>query len=119
MTAPIKIPNPVKVRGVCFHTEGKAALRYRTPGDAVVLVREPSEPHDPNAIRVLVSDATSPDQGLVNLGYIPKDLSAVWAPLMDSGKLNLRAKLHSIENLGGRIPLIHIYVNKTKFKTFS
>lgn len=41
------------------------------------LVREPQNPHDPNAIRVET-------QGKY-LGYIPKDVAAKLAPLTDNG----------------------------------
>ena len=42
------------------------------------LVREPDNPHDPNAIRVELA-------GLY-LGYVPRDIAKDLAPQMDAGK---------------------------------
>jgi len=44
-----------------------------------ILVREPDNPFDSNAIKVTVS-------GLVFLGYLPREIAAELAPLMDAGK---------------------------------
>ena len=43
------------------------------------LVREPNNPHDPNAIRVELA-------GLY-LGYVPRDIAKDLAPQMDAGKI--------------------------------
>lgn len=42
------------------------------------LVREPDNPHDPNAVRVVFA-------GLF-MGYIPKDIAVIMAPEMDAGR---------------------------------
>lgn len=47
-------------------------------GEAVTLVREPGNPHDPNAIRVTLP----PDR---TIGYIPKSVAATLANDIDSG----------------------------------
>lgn len=41
--------------------------------DVFFLVREPDNPHDPNAIRVATYDG-------VTVGYLPADLAAEWSP---------------------------------------
>jgi hypothetical protein len=43
------------------------------------MVREPNNPHDPNAIRVALF-------GRIFMGYVPKDIAQDLAPLMDSGR---------------------------------
>ena len=43
------------------------------------LVREPDNPHDPNAVRVALF-------GQYYMGYIPKEISAELAPFMDAGR---------------------------------
>ncbi len=48
-------------------------------GEALKLVREPSNPHDRNAIAVEISDGDA-------LGYISRDLAAELAPAMDAGQ---------------------------------
>jgi hypothetical protein len=42
------------------------------------LVREPDNPHDPNAIKVMIAR-------VVFLGYVPREIAAELAPLMDGG----------------------------------
>ncbi len=42
------------------------------------LMREPDNPHDPNAIRVAI--------GPYYMGYIPKQIAKDLAPLIDSGR---------------------------------
>ena len=65
-----------KVAGVTF--EGRqavvASLQY---GEAVVLKREPSNRYDANAIRVERVDGAQ-------IGYLPKELAARIAPVMDA-----------------------------------
>ena len=79
----------IKVAGV-FAIDDKAevlsALKksiWQRGRVAVTLVREPENKHDTNAIRVDVTLAT----GEHKLGYLPKDLAADYAPLMDKGRL--------------------------------
>ena len=42
------------------------------------LVREPENPYDPNAIKVTAA-------GVAFLGYLPREIAAELAPLMDEG----------------------------------
>ena len=53
-------------------------------GDPLLLVREPLNPHDKNAIRV--QSTTSLD-----LGYLRRSLAEILAPLMDTGQVRLAA----------------------------
>lgn len=59
------------------------------PGECLILLREPSNTHDPLAIRVLSSRRRK-------LGYVPADRNEVLARLMDAGK-RLTAALVSKE----------------------
>jgi hypothetical protein len=43
------------------------------------VIREPDNPHDPNAIRVSLF-------GLYNMGYLPRQRAQNLAPLMDAGR---------------------------------
>lgn len=53
------------------------ALLWCEPGERVKLVREPDNPHDPNAIAVKSGDEC--------LGYIARDDAAKLAPYLDAG----------------------------------
>lgn len=48
------------------------------PGDRLNLVREPANPHDPNAVQVWWKNAHM-------LGHLPRSVSRVMAPLLDAG----------------------------------
>jgi hypothetical protein len=69
----------IKLAGVTFKG---AQNNIRTFGckdiGSYALVREPDNPHDPNAIRVALA-------GIVFLGYVPKEIAKELAPLMDQG----------------------------------
>ena len=77
----VKLPMVVKLSGVSF---GNAQENIKTFGSPDIrwfaLVREPDNQHDSNAIRVALF-------GEFFMGYIPKDVAAQLAPLMDSGRL--------------------------------
>jgi len=70
----------IKVKGVTFRD---AQNNIKTFGcediGSYALVREPNNPHDPNAIRVALA-------GIVFLGYVPRDVAKELAPLMDEGR---------------------------------
>ena len=75
------LPITVKLTGVSF---GDAQANIKTYGSPDIrwfaLVREPNNPHDPNAIRVALF-------GEFFMGYIPKDVAIHLAPLMDAGRV--------------------------------
>ena len=63
------------------HVVGLEELEpFLKPGDRLKLVRIPSNPSDPNAIKVLNPDG-------LKLGYVPKQENLILARLMDGGKL--------------------------------
>ncbi|MBI2315664.1 MAG: HIRAN domain-containing protein [Betaproteobacteria bacterium] len=63
--------------GFRYH-EAKAAFAELRPGDRLDLVREPSNPHDPNAVRVEWRGR--------KLGYVPRRENAALAWAMDRGE---------------------------------
>lgn len=60
------------------HYDAKAVWPDMRPGDPLVLVREPANPHDPDAVRV--------DWDGHVLGYLPKSDSADIARQLDRGQ---------------------------------
>ena len=70
-------PITTRLAGVT-HGDAQANIKkYGGPGIGHYdLVREPNNPHDPNAIRVALF-------GQIFMGYIPAKTAAMLAPLMD------------------------------------
>lgn len=79
---PGQAPLPAKPLEATFliaglqHRCSKAALEQFRENDSVVLVREPSNPHDPNAVQVRRLGR--------HVGYLPRDLAMQVAPCMDA-----------------------------------
>ena len=75
----MKIPLTTRLSGVTF---GDAQANIKKFGcediGSYALIREPENPHDPNAIRVSLFDQYF-------MGYIPKHIAKDLAPLMDAG----------------------------------
>jgi hypothetical protein len=69
------------------HHEAKAVWAELAPGDALALVREPTNPDDPDAVRVEW-------QGRL-LGYLPRVDNADVARLLDRGQ-SLAASIRSV-----------------------
>lgn len=69
------------------NSEQQAALNQKAKGTLVLLVREPGNPHDPNAVACLVTQGipeAPPDQQNPftwrHVGYLPKQVAANLAP---------------------------------------
>lgn len=72
------------------NTDGRsrqAILRNISPGEAVQLVREPHNKHDPDAIAVHVRGG--------QVGYVGSDYLGWLTPLLDAGK-EVQARVHGI-----------------------
>ena len=87
-------PIQTRVAGVSFENRDgslrQTYVRQVSKGDALVLRREPENPFDPHAMAVDWADADGrPHQ----LGYVPRSLAALLAPLVDGGQLKLKAKV--------------------------
>jgi len=68
------------LRGVHFRPlSAKEVVNHLQAGTRLTLEREPGNPHDENAIRVV-----EPESGEF-IGYVAKENAAEIAPLMDSG----------------------------------
>ena len=68
------------------------------------LVREPENPHDPNAVRVSLF-------GIYEMGYLPRWLAKGIAPLMDAGRTFLaefvcRNEYEPYENIGLTVRIV-------------
>lgn len=74
-----------KIAGVTQNTRQAALKRlatYNRDDINVTLERESCNAYDANAVKVMVSVGTG---NKYNLGYIPKDLATLLAPLLDKG----------------------------------
>ena len=69
------------------HYHGAEVLRELRPGDRLELVREPGNPHDPDAVRV--------EWRGVTLGYVPRRENSAVARQLDRGAA-LEARLASV-----------------------
>lgn len=69
------------------HHEAKAVWADLAPGDALVLVREPTNPDDPDAVRVEWRGRL--------LGYVPRVDNADVARMLDRGQ-SLAASIRSV-----------------------
>jgi hypothetical protein len=65
--------------GAARHHDAALQSEAATPGRALVLRRDPANPHDPNAIAV---DTDAGEQ----LGWVPRELAAELAPDLDAGR---------------------------------
>lgn len=72
-----------QVAGVTFSNRQFClrALRRSRKENKIALIREPQNKHDANAIKVIA--ISLPERHTKMLGYVPKDLAAQLAPLMD------------------------------------
>lgn len=78
-------PPTFEARCVGMHFRGeraKALAEALTPSSPLGLEREPFNPHDPNAIKVLY---TSLSGEVEHIGYIQRDIASFVAPWMDDG----------------------------------
>ena len=70
----------VELSGVFDIPERWRVFSYISEGERVKLVREKDNSHDKNAIRV-----DMPFYDGSKIGYIPRQLAELWAPIIDSG----------------------------------
>lgn len=85
----IEMPKPFERDIYLFEThvagttfiEGIEELEpYLREGDRLTFLREPDNPHDPQAIKIENTDG-------VRIGYVPRQDNAIFARLMDAGKM--------------------------------
>jgi hypothetical protein len=78
----LEFPFVTKIAGISRHQ--KELEKVRGYGSFFILVREPGNTFDKNAIKVMA-------YGNLDLGYIPKYTAELLAPLLDSGFASRRA----------------------------
>lgn len=74
--------NPITTRlaGVTYGAAQANIKKLGGPGiGSYDLIREPDNPHDPNAIKVAYLDE-------IFMGYVPATVAAILAPMMDQGR---------------------------------
>lgn len=96
--------------------EDRYKIDQLMPGDRVVLVRDPENPYDANAIQVCFVEPIpngTDDKGAItfadahiHIGFVPKELAALFAPVMDrAGVTQYDAKVNT---LNGYKPIIEV-----------
>jgi hypothetical protein len=84
----IKRTVTTKVAGVTY--EGRQAHIARMKMDTPIrIVPEPTNPYDPNALAVYA--AIAPGE-ILQVGYVPRDLALILAPLLDGESVMARVK---------------------------
>ena len=115
-----------KIRGVTKRNldgadRQRIIRKWCDSGDALHLAREPNNPRDPNAIRVLRIVCTDlPERITVGeqLGYLSRELAEELAPRMDARVLVLLAKiLHITGREGGYALGVNIQVEEYECAT--
>ncbi len=86
---------PFRVAGLTHHQQAVNSHAF-VAGKVILLEREPSNAYDRNAIRVLSQDRKH------QAGYVPKDIAALMAPVMDAARTSRAAgavlKTFSVEH---------------------
>lgn len=68
-----------EIVGLSHEGRDEAVRRMVVPGLIVFLEREPTNPYDPNAIKVVLGDG-------VCIGYVDRNLATAFAAALDSGE---------------------------------
>jgi hypothetical protein len=105
-----------KVRGVTFNHRQDIIREKCCAGDLLVLVREPNNPKDVNAIAVrrLLWDGTSPAlRAAEQIGYLSWRLAEDFAPVLDSG-MSGYARINQITGDDINGVNLEIYIFKAK-----
>lgn len=74
-----------KINGTTFRNSGNM-MRHLKKDDQLMLVREPENEHDKNAIKVYMKDFLQPELVRHHIGYIPKATAGGLVKVMDEGK---------------------------------
>ena len=76
----MNFPITTKLAGVSFGDTQQNIKQFGCKDiGSYVLIREPDNPHDPDAIKVSLFD-------MWFMGYVPKNIAKDLAPLMDAGR---------------------------------
>jgi len=86
----LKLPRTVRLTGVSYNNAQENIKQWGCKYIGTYeLVREPYNPHDPNAIKVAVI-------GQVFLGYVPRQLASLLAPMIDNAGRKFVAEFVSV-----------------------
>ena len=86
-----------KVRGVTFD-DRQDTVSSLGEGESLALVREPENPHDPNAVAVF-TEPGDPGTKARQVGFLAREIASRVGPFMDSGG---KAEAVVTEVTGGR-----------------
>jgi hypothetical protein len=81
----------------------------RTMGQKAIVEREPQNPHDSNAIKIVLAHPSG------QVGHIPKDTAMRLSPLMDGGSLSLSGTVAEDSAEGSNATNISIIIKVTGF----
>lgn len=95
----------LKVVGVTFNNEDGTSrqeiISKVKKNTMIILVREPHNRHDKNAIAVFINDSSKPlNFSFKQIGYLGKQYATILAPIMDAGK-RLSAKVINVDKYEG------------------
>jgi single-stranded-DNA-specific exonuclease len=93
-----------KVAGVTFEGRQDVVLGLR-PGEELALVREPHNPHDPNAIAVRY--------GTIGIGYLNREMARKLAPIFDAGE-RYTATVKHVTGGGARSTGVNVWVERVR-----
>lgn len=94
----------IRVRGVMF--DNRQDILWRLTGNEPArLEPEPDNPHDANAVKVMVATAAGPQ----HVGYVHRDLAAEIAPLM-SGEPLMASRIELEPHADIMALLVHVEV---------
>ncbi len=81
------------IAGATFREEGTEIVTGLKPGQRYTLEREPSNPHDPNAVKVLVENYAYGRRKpqTYHLGYIPRKWSGTVSAALKNNRLHVWA----------------------------
>ena len=87
------------VAGVPYEGRAEIVEAHVREGDAVFLVREPGNPHSPNATLVRLQNG-------LDIGYVPEADAAYLAPQLDKGALQFAQVKKLLTGARGPIPVV-------------
>ena len=88
--------------GVSHEGRADVIARYASDSDRVYLAREPENPYDPNAIRVLLGNG-------FDIGFVPRENAADLAPTLDAGCKQLAYLTKILQGKRFRIPVVQVH----------
>lgn len=86
------------VVGTRYEGRDQVIADHARVGDRVYLVREPSNPYDRNAVKVLCSNG-------MQIGYIPREHASYLAPVLDAG---CKQRIEIVKFFSGRVAIMPV-----------